>query len=145
MADEKTTTTENKSGFKLGDASLRRLEGVHPNLVAVVKRAIEITTCDFAVIEGLRTVEKQREYFEQGFSKTMRSYHIVGRAVDLYPYYDGKAHVDAKPEKWQAVASAMLQAASELGFHITWGGTWKTLVDKPHYQLEPYQAAGPVK
>jgi peptidoglycan L-alanyl-D-glutamate endopeptidase CwlK len=128
------------NGFKLGATSLKRLEGVNPDLVKIVKRAIEITTCDFAVIEGLRTVEKQREYVDQGFSKTMRSYHIVGRAVDLYPFYDGKTHVDAKPDKWQEVANAMLHAAAELKLKITWGGSWKSFVDKPHYQLEPYIA-----
>ena len=38
--------------FKLSDRSLAKLEGVDPNLAAVVKRAIEITMVDFGVTEG---------------------------------------------------------------------------------------------
>ena len=49
------------SEFKLGARSLRELEGVHPDLVAVVKRAIELTSQDFSVHDGIRTMEEQRE------------------------------------------------------------------------------------
>ena len=37
--------------FKLGKRSLSNLKGVHPDLVKVVKRAIELTEVDFTVIE----------------------------------------------------------------------------------------------
>ena len=43
--------------FKLSQRSLDRLEGFKPDLVNVVKRAIELTTVDFGVIEGVRTEE----------------------------------------------------------------------------------------
>ncbi len=52
--------------FKLGERSLSRLQGVHPDLVKVVKRAIELTTVDFTVLEGLRSVERQRQLYEAG-------------------------------------------------------------------------------
>jgi peptidoglycan L-alanyl-D-glutamate endopeptidase CwlK len=45
--------------YSLGARSLQRLEGVHPDLVRVVKRAISLTDLDFTVLEGLRTVERQ--------------------------------------------------------------------------------------
>jgi len=69
--------------FKLSQRSLDRLDGVKPQLVELVKRAIEITTIDFGVIEGLRSEERQKELVAKGASKTMKSKHLDGNAVDL--------------------------------------------------------------
>ena len=79
----------NKSGFVLGARSLKNLEGVNPNLIKVVKRAIEISPVDFAVIEGVRTKARQAELVKKGASKTMNSRHITGHAVDIAPYVGG--------------------------------------------------------
>ena len=48
--------------FVFSKRSLRNLEGVHPDLVRVVRRALELTEVDFVVVEGIRTEEKQRHY-----------------------------------------------------------------------------------
>ena len=45
--------------FILSQKSLRRLEGVNPDLVKVVRRAIQITPIDFIVVEGLRTKDRK--------------------------------------------------------------------------------------
>jgi peptidoglycan L-alanyl-D-glutamate endopeptidase CwlK len=76
--------------FILGQRSLSELEGVHSDLVAVVKRAIEITPQDFSVHDGIRTIEQQKELVKSGASKTLNSRHITGHAVDLVPYINGK-------------------------------------------------------
>ena len=126
--------------FQFGERSLKNLVGVNDELVSVVNRALELSEIDFTVIEGVRTKEKQAEYVKKGVSKTMKSYHIPnangGRAVDLYPYYDGKVQVNAPAKEWNKIAKAMKAAANELGITITWGGDWKTFVDAPHYQIE---------
>lgn len=119
--------------FKLGSTSLARLKGVHPDLVAVVKRAIEITPIDFTVLEGLRTKERQRLLVAKGASKTMNSYHITGHAVDIAPLVDGKVTWDWK--YYNQLAPFIKQAAEELGVNITWGGNWKTFKDGPHWQI----------
>lgn len=113
--------------FTLGTKSLARLDGVHPNLVAVVMRAIELTTQDFTVQEGLRTIETQREYLAKGVTKTLDSKHLrqpdgYGHAVDLVPVLNGVA-------RWEwpliyPVARAMQRAASELATPLVWGGVW---------------------
>ncbi len=72
--------------FRLSQRSLDRLSGVKPQLVAVVRRAIELTTVDFGVTEGLRTIETQRRYVDTGKSQTMDSRHLTGDAVDLVAY-----------------------------------------------------------
>ena len=72
--------------YKLGQRSLQNLSGVHPDLVAVVKRAIEITEQDFSVIEGVRNIDRQRQLVKSGASQTMNSRHLTGHAVDIAPY-----------------------------------------------------------
>lgn len=126
--------------FTLSSKSLDRLKGVHPELVEVVKRAIEITPIDFMVIEGVRSVEQQKQNVAKGVSKTMNSKHLVqsdgySHAVDLGPLV-GKQIPWDDFSKFKQVSEAMKKAASELGVRITWGGDWKTLVDGPHYQIE---------
>jgi len=106
--------------FNLGNRSLSKLEGVHPDLVAVVRRAIQVTDQDFSVIEGLRTVDRQRELVAKGKSTTMNSRHLTGHAVDLVPY----------PVSWDwdyfyPIADAMIVACKELGVPLRWGGNWR--------------------
>ena len=71
--------------YKLSQRSLQNLSGVHPDLVAVVKRAIEITEQDFSVIEGIRSIDRQRELVKSGASQPMNSRHLTGHAVDIAP------------------------------------------------------------
>lgn len=116
--------------YKLGSRSLQNLSGVHPDLVAVVKRAIEITEQDFSVIEGVRNIDRQRKLVAQGKSKTMNSRHLTGHAVDIAPY----------PLSWDwdyfyPIADAMKQAAEELEVDLEWGGDWESFKDGPHWQL----------
>ena len=61
----------------LGPRSIMRLKGVHPDLVKVVQHAIEITTVDFTVLEGLRSIERQRELVKAGASQTLKSRHLT--------------------------------------------------------------------
>ena len=118
--------------FILGDRSTKNLVGVNADLVKVVKRALELSPVDFTVIEGLRTKERQAELMKQGFTRTLNSRHIIGEAVDIVPL-----PVDWKnPKPFALVAEAMKKAADELGVKITWGGSWKSFVDLPHYQIE---------
>ena len=119
--------------LKLSARSEQRLTGVHPDLVRVVRRALEVSAVDFAVVEGLRTVERQRELFAAGASRTMNSRHITGHAVDLAPVIGGEIRWD-----WPAFApliGAMRQAATELGVSVVHGADWKTFKDGPHHEL----------
>lgn len=119
--------------FRLSERSLRRLEGVHLDLVKVVKRAIEITPVDFAVTEGLRTKEKQEQLVKAGASKTLRSRHLTGHAVDLAAVIGSEVRWDWA--LYPQIANAMKKAAYELDVPIEWGGDWKTFKDGPHFQL----------
>lgn len=117
----------------LGTRSLSRLEGVNPALVALVKKAAAMSDLDFTVLEGLRTVARQKQLVAQGASKTMNSRHITGHAVDLAPLIDGKVSWDWP--LYHRLAKIVKAAAAELGQPIEWGGDWRTFKDGPHWQL----------
>jgi peptidoglycan L-alanyl-D-glutamate endopeptidase CwlK len=109
--------------FKLSTRSLSRLEGVHPDLVKVVKRAIELTKIDFAVIEGLRTPERQREMFEKGASQVKEGgTHVVGRAVDLAAFIGDRISWELR--LYDDIADAMRLAALEANVGLRWGAAW---------------------
>ena len=116
--------------YRLSLRSRQRLSGVHPDLVAVVKRAIEITEQDFSVTEGIRHIERQRKLVATGKSTTLKSRHLTGHAVDLVPY-----PVSWDWEYFYPIADAMKQAAKELCVDLEWGGDWKSFKDGPHFQL----------
>lgn len=119
--------------FKLSARSKQRLAGVHPDLVRVVNRALEVSEIDFAILEGLRTKERQAELFKAGASQTMNSRHITGHAVDLGAYVGGSIRWDWP--LYTKLATAMKKAAAELGIPIIWGGDWVSLRDGPHFEL----------
>ena len=119
--------------FTLSDVSQRRLVGVHPDLVRVVKQAIVLTAQDFRVIEGLRTKDRQAYLVQKGASKTMRSRHLTGHAVDLAPIVNGSVSWDWK--YFYPIAEAMKQSARIQGVTIEWGGDWEKFRDGPHWQL----------
>ena len=120
--------------YKLGPRSVQRLKGVHEDLVKVVERAIEITTIDFTVLEGLRTPERQKKLKDAGASQTLNSRHITGHAVDLGAWVDNQ--VDWSWPMYHKIAAAMKEAAAELGVAIVWGGDWSRFKDGPHYELD---------
>ena len=119
--------------YKLGLKSKFRLRGVHPDLVKVVSRAIELTPVDFTVLEGLRSTIRQVELFKSGASKTMKSRHLTGHAVDLGALVSGSVRWDWP--LYNKLAEAMKTASLELLTPLEWGGDWDTFKDGPHFQL----------
>jgi len=119
--------------FRLGVRSRTRLEGVHPDLVKVVERAIVLTTVDFTVLEGLRTLERQAQLVKSGASQTMNSRHLTGHAVDLGAWVTNQVRWDWP--LYHKIAKAMKAAAQELEIAIEWGGDWQSFPDGPHFQL----------
>ena len=109
----------------LGQRSLSRLEGVHPDLIRVVKKAAALSDLDFAVLEGLRTPERQKQLMQQGATRTLNSRHITGHAVDLAPMLDGKVSWDWP--LYHRLAEYVRSASISENVPIRWGGTWKLL------------------
>lgn len=119
--------------MKFGLRSKMRLRGIHPDLRKVMDRAIEITDIDFTVLEGLRSRKRQEELVAKGASKTMRSRHLTGHAVDIAPLDGGK--VSWAWPLYHKLAPVIKQAAKDVGVPIEWGGDWRSFKDGPHWQL----------
>ncbi len=119
--------------FCFSPRSEKNLQGVNPALIAVVRRALELSPVDFGITEGLRTMERQREMVRTGKSQTLKSRHLTGHAVDVVAYLG--ANISWEWKYYEQIAAAFKQAGKELGTAIEWGGDWKTLKDGPHFQL----------
>ena len=122
------------SAWKLEPTSQNRLVGVHPDLIRVVLRAAKNGAPAFRVIEGVRSIERQRELVKRGASRTMNSRHLTGHAVDIVPIDDnGKVSWDWP--LYHPLAKAIKEAARKEGVPIEWGGDWRNFKDGPHWQL----------
>lgn len=119
--------------YKFSRRSEDMMSGIDPRLEKVARRALELSTVDFIITEGVRDLERQKALVRAGKSKTLNSYHLRGKAVDVAAWVDGK--VSWEWEHYVAISNAFLQAAKELGVEVTWGGHWK-MKDGPHFQLE---------
>jgi peptidoglycan L-alanyl-D-glutamate endopeptidase CwlK len=119
--------------YHLGKRSRTRLAGLHPDLVVVVATAITMTDIDFTVLEGRRSIERQRQLVLKGASQTLRSRHLTGHAVDLGAYVAGQVRWDWP--LYHQINKAMKRAAEQCEINIEWGGDWKTFKDGPHFQL----------
>lgn len=120
--------------FRLSTRSRTRLKGVHPALVAVVEAALARSSIDFMVTEGLRTPERQAALVKAGASRTLRSRHLTGHAVDVAALVDGQVRWDWP--LYGRIAEAFKSAAAELKTPIIWGGDWTSLRDGPHFELD---------
>ena len=114
--------------FSLSSRSRGKLEGVHPDMVAVVERAIELTKVDFGVTYGVRTLEEQKTLYESGRSQTMNSKHLLqddtsySHAVDVVAY-DG-SDVVWEINVYDDICDAFKEGAEKHGVAVKWGAAW---------------------
>ena len=126
--------------FRLGNKSRENLDGVQPVLVRVIERALQISKVDFGIPNtgGKRTAKEQWLMYLDGKSQldgyVEVSNHQIGEAFDIFAYVDGKANYDIC--NLALCACAVLQAASELGVRIAWGGHFTNFLDMPHFELK---------
>ena len=113
--------------FRLSQRSLDKLDGVHPEMVATVQKAIELTDVDFGVTYGVRTLEAQKELVASGRSQTMKSKHLIqgdgySHAVDLVAYFG--SNVSWELNVYDNICDDMAEAARQIGCAIKWGAAW---------------------
>jgi len=104
-----------------------RLEGVHPDMTAVVERAIQLTGVDFGVTQGVRTLDEQKANVAAGRSQTMASKHLLqddgfSHAVDVVAYVG--SDVSWELNMYDNICDAFKTAAEEVGCSIKWGAAW---------------------
>ena len=127
--------------YKFSQRSLDNLKNVDERLVRICNELIK--RVDFTVIEGFRSLERQKELYDKGFSKidgiSKKGKHNYSPslAIDIIPYKKGHNPFDGSKESdimFNNLAKEFKQVAKELGINITWGGDWK-MGDYPHFQL----------
>lgn len=136
----------------LGQRSLSRLDGVHPDLVRVVLKAAQLADPkdDFTVLEGIRTREQMAVNYGKGRTAAQcEAKGVPGRYAQpgvarvtwlSNPYLSnhrvredgfGRA-VDLAPwpidwnntARFDRLAALMFRAAQAEGVKITWGADW---------------------
>lgn len=127
------------NNFRFSQRSEKNLEGVNSDLVKVVRQALALSSVDFGITEGLRTQERQKQLVAEGKSQTMKSRHITGHAIDVFP-----TGADWNNYKcWLPVLDAFYKAGNELGIELRFGITWTNnphdkpakFLDAPHIEL----------
>ena len=118
---------------QFSEKSNSKLDGVDERLVRVATLALQLSPVDFGITEGVRTLERQKELVKAGASRTLRSKHLEGKAIDVVAYVNGKVAWDWP--LYEKIAKAFKQAAAELDVNLKWGGDWATFKDGPHFEL----------
>lgn len=116
----------------MDERSKDRLKEVDSKLAQVVELAYYTSPIKFKVTEGIRTKERQEELVKKKLSKTMKSKHLTGRAVDVAAIVNGSISWDMK--YYKEIAIYMKRAAEQLGVKIECGADWGW--DGPHIELK---------
>lgn len=124
--------------FQLSSKSLRNLDAVHPDLGRVARKAIQITTMDFGIYEGVRSYAKQVQYVQEKKSQTLHSLHLIqpdgyAHAIDVFAWLNGKASWNNK--HYGPIVQAFITAAISLEVQIEFGHLWPRFQDSVHIQL----------
>lgn len=119
--------------YQFSQRSLDRMKSLHPDIVQVMKLAISRSPVDFTVLEGMRSVDRQKHLVAKGASTTMNSRHLTGHAIDIAPLDNGSVSWDWP--LYHKLAPVIKEAAEELGVDLEWGGDWTSFKDGPHWQL----------
>lgn len=140
------------AGRVFGDRSKSNLKNVHPLLVKVATRALQISTTDFTVICGYRDKAGQDAALKAKTTKVAfpNSDHnqLPACAIDVLPFPFSDWNDPKMLSGWKAISVAMFEAAEELGVAIRWGGdfnrdgnkTTNDAWDKPHFELHPWRS-----
>jgi len=87
---------------------------------------------DFRIFEGHRTLERQKILVKNGFSKTLKSKHLhkPSKAIDVIEYpWSWKGFILS--DKYRNLVNELLLNYKD----ISWGGSWKSFVDLPHFEI----------
>lgn len=114
--------------------SKSHLKGLHPDLLKVFNAAIVNPPLDFGITDGKRTLAQQKKYVTEGKSKTLKSRHLTGKAVDIMAYVNGKG-TWAVPA-YVTLAKHILKVAKAQKVPLVWGGDWKSFRDYVHFELD---------
>lgn len=145
--------------YTFGSNSLEKVNTCHEDLQKILKLAISRSNVDFGVTEGHRSLERQKQLFDEGKSKidgiTQKGKHNYkpSLAADIYIYHpdlETRRKLAYHRESLSYVAGIINSCANELfdegkiSHHIRWGANWdsdgvidldQSFDDYPHFEL----------
>lgn len=128
--------------YKFGIRSKKNLSTADTQLVKVCYEVIK--HIDFTVIEGHRTLERQKELFDKGMSqidgisKKGKHNYLPSKAIDIIPYEKGHNPFDGSEKSelmFYRLHREFVRASKKLNVKINWGGFW-SFKDYPHIELD---------
>lgn len=134
--------------YKFSKNSLKKLEGLHPQLQNFFKELIKVSPYDFGITHGVRTAEEQNKLYQQGRT-------VPGKIVTNCDGYKLKSNHQAKTDgfgyagdiailinnkiTWEEkYYKELANSARDLmqKYNIEWGGDWKNFKDLPHFEYK---------
>jgi peptidoglycan L-alanyl-D-glutamate endopeptidase CwlK len=109
--------------MKYSRSSLNNLSTCHQDLQDLFHAVLEFGYFDLTIIEGKRSLERQKQLFNEGASKTMKSKHLTGHAVDVGIYKNGGIDWNDK-NAYYVLAGIVTAISDEIGVKVRWGGNW---------------------
>lgn len=133
--------------FHFGTSSEQNLVDVHPHLVVLLRRGLQLSPYDFGISKGVRTLEEQEKEVAEGDSQTIRSAHLIQKATGYGHAVDIKVYVPGIGLTWEhkyfrKVIQALVRAAIEQDVQVEFGALWRDLLDSPHVQLAAWKYGG---
>jgi peptidoglycan L-alanyl-D-glutamate endopeptidase CwlK len=131
----------------LGQKSIIQLDTCHPDLQRLFKEVVK--GFDITILEGFRTVERQKQLFAQGRTERGAIVTYADGVNDLSNHQktDGNGKClacDVAPwpiewadeKRFYILAGFTLATAHYLGIDVEWGGFWPGKKrDLPHWQI----------
>jgi peptidoglycan LD-endopeptidase CwlK len=137
--------------YKFGKRSNDRLETADEKLQRVARKALSFNVMDFSIIEGHRSVERQKELYDQGKSmidgeeKKGKHNYDPSLAIDIIPYPGviNDVNVWSDKQRFCVLAGLMFAAAALEDVKLRWGGDWdgdgnnadSSFHDLPHFEI----------
>jgi len=142
--------------YRFSRRSRERIDGIDPILITILEEGIKNSPFDFGIPGdgGHRTAQRQKELYARGrtteqleakgidgiegrpdksrITWTLKSYHMTGKAFDIYAYVDGRASWDLK--YLEPIARHLIEVANKYGVILNWGqDLWGK--DGAHFQI----------
>lgn len=145
--------------YNFGTRSQELLATCHEDLQKIMNLAITRSRVDFGISEGHRSVERQKQLFQEGKSKidgvTQKGKHNLtpSEAVDIYAYHpdlETRRKIVYDLGSLCYIAGVVISCAQELfekgevSHVIRWGGNWdrdgvilhdQSFDDLPHFEI----------
>lgn len=123
--------------YKWGKTSKNKLATCDKRLQDLANMMLSRSEFDLTITCGYRGEQEQNEAFEKGKSRARfgQSKHntFPSKAIDICPY---PIDWNDKDRRWQEMALNAMWCAGKLGIEIVWGGNFKTISDKPHFEIK---------